>query len=287
MDPAIIDRVTDEVDRRRDELVAFAADLIRIPSETHPPGGDEGPVQRFIEAKLRDIGLDVDVFEPWSVPGALEHPGWWPGLEYDDRPNVVGVWTGAAGGRSLILNGHCDVVPAGPHDLWTHDPYGGVVADGRIYGRGASDQKGGIAAMIMAVEVLRHLGLSPRGDVIVESVVNEELGGYNGTVACCAKGYLADAAIVTEPTQLEIVAATEGRPDLQGDRAGRQRPPRMVVARRQRPRQGDRREGGVAAMGGAAGRGVGVGAVLLGQEPSARDPHWPTPSGTPAPAIPI
>ena len=210
MDPAIIDRVTDEVDRRRDELVAFAADLIRIPSETHPPGGDEGPVQRFIEAKLRDIGLDVDVFEPWSVPGALEHPGWWPGLEYDDRPNVVGVWKGSGGGRSLILNGHCDVVPAGPHDLWTHDPYGGVVADGRIYGRGASDQKGGIAAMITAVEVLRHLGLSPRGDVIVESVVNEELGGYNGTVACCAKGYLADAAIVTEPTQLEIVAATKG-----------------------------------------------------------------------------
>ena len=143
MDPAIIDRVTDEVDRRRDELVAFAADLIRIPSETHPPGGDEGPVQRFIEAKLRDIGLDVDVFEPWSVPGALEHPGWWPGLEYDDRPNVVGVWKGSGGGRSLILNGHCDVVPAGPHDLWTHDPYGGVVADGRIYGRGRPTRRAG------------------------------------------------------------------------------------------------------------------------------------------------
>jgi acetylornithine deacetylase len=110
----------------------------------------------------------------------------------------------------LILNGHCDVVPAGPRELWAHDPYGGVIADGRLYGRGASDQKGGIAAMICAVEVLRDLGVSPLGDVIVESVVNEELGGYNGTLACCVKGYLADAAIVTEPTQLEVVAATKG-----------------------------------------------------------------------------
>ena len=141
--PAIIARVVAEVDRQRDALVALAADLVRIPSETHPPGGDEGPVQRFIEAKLRDIGLEVDVFEPWSVPGVLDHPGWWPGLEYVDRPNVVGTWRGSGGGRSLILNGHSDVVPAGPRTLWTHEPYGGVIADDRIYGRGASDQKGG------------------------------------------------------------------------------------------------------------------------------------------------
>jgi len=208
--PTVIDRVVAEVDRQRDAIIALAVDLIRIPSETHPPGGDEGPVQRFIEARLRGIGLDVDVFEPWSVPGVLDHPGWWPGLEYDDRPNVVGVWNGTGGGRSLILNGHSDVVPAGPHDLWTHDPYGAIVVDGRIYGRGACDQKGGIAAMITAVQVLSDLGLRPRGDVIVESVVNEELGGYNGTLACCVKGYLAAAAIVTEPTQLEVVAATKG-----------------------------------------------------------------------------
>jgi acetylornithine deacetylase len=208
--PSIVERVAAEVERRRDAIIAFAADLVRIPSETHPPGGDEGPVQRVIETRMRGIGLDVDVFEPWSVPGAVDHPGWWPGLEYDDRPNVVGVWEGSGGGRSLILNGHCDVVPAGPRELWTHDPYGGVIADGRLYGRGAADQKGGIAAMITAVEIVRDLGLTTRGDVIVESVVNEELGGYNGTLSCCVKGYLADAAIVTEPTQLEVVAATKG-----------------------------------------------------------------------------
>lgn len=210
LDPGTVARIVEDVDRRADSIVELAARMVRIPSETHPPSGDEGPVQRFIETHLRGQGLDVDVFEPWSVPGVEEHPGWWPGLEYHNRPNVVGVWRGTGGGRSLILNGHADVVPAGPHELWTHPPYAGDIADGRIYGRGTSDQKGGIAAMIAAVEVLQSLGVRLQGDVTIESVVNEELGGYNGTVACCAKGYLADAAIVTEPTQLEVLAATKG-----------------------------------------------------------------------------
>lgn len=210
IDQALIGDIADEIDANAERIVQLTAEMIRIPSETHPPGGDEGPVQRYVESKLRDMGLEVDVFEPWSVPEVEDHPGWWPGLTYEDRPNVVGQWKGVGGGSSLILNGHSDVVPAGPEDLWTHPPYSGHVADGRIYGRGASDQKGGIAAMISAVETLQRLGLRLRGDVIIESVVNEELGGYNGTVACCAKGYLADAAIVTEPTNLEVLAATKG-----------------------------------------------------------------------------
>lgn len=205
-----VQTIIEAVEARRDEIIGLAQDLVRIPSETHPPGGDEGPVQRHIEGVLRELDVEIDVFEPWSVEGATDHPGWWPGLEYEDRPNVVGTWTGTGGGRSLILNGHCDVVPAGPRELWSHDPYGAEIADGRLYGRGASDQKGGIAAMISAVRVLQELDLRPRGDVIIQSVVNEELGGYNGTVACCAKGYSADAAIVTEPTDLEVMAATKG-----------------------------------------------------------------------------
>jgi len=159
---------------------------------------------------MRGLALEVDVFEPWSVPGIEAHPGWWPGLEYTDRPNVVGRWRGAGGGRSLILNGHIDVVPAGDRSLWTHDPYGADLVDGRIYGRGTTDQKIGIAAMLMAVACLREAGLRPAGDVLLQSVVNEELGGYNGTVACCAKGYAADAAVVTEASDFNVAAAAKG-----------------------------------------------------------------------------
>jgi acetylornithine deacetylase len=202
--------VLDEIEDRRDAIVELLVDLVRIPSETHPPGGDEGPVQRHLAGVYDAMGLPVDVFEPWSVDRVEDHPGWWPGLDYADRPNVVATWTGAGGGRSLILNGHCDVVPAGPRHLWRNDPYGGIVQDGRVHGRGTADQKAGIVAMTMAVACLRDLGLRCQGDVILQSVVNEELGGYNGTLACCVKGYQADAAIVTEPTDLNVVPACKG-----------------------------------------------------------------------------
>jgi acetylornithine deacetylase len=211
--PDVRARVTAGAQARRDATLDLFRTLVRMPSETHPPGGDEGPAQRIVEARLRAIGLEVDVFEPTNVPGVEEHPGWWPGYDYADRPNVVGRWPlgeGMPGGRSLILNGHIDVVPAGDRALWTHDPYGAELVDGRIFGRGTSDQKMGIAAMIEAVALLRDLGLQPRGDVIVESVVNEELGGYNGTVACLARGYTADAAILTEATKFAVGAAQKG-----------------------------------------------------------------------------
>jgi len=202
--------VVSAVDERSDEIIDLAVNLVRIPSETHPPGGDEGDVQRFIQGVFNGLELEIDVFEPWAIEGIEEHPGWWPGLEYEDRPNVVGIWKGGTGGRSLILNGHCDVVPAGPSTSWRYDPYGGVVADGRIHGRGSADQKAGIAAMTMAVACLKSLGAVLQGDVFLESAVNEELGGYNGTLACIVKGYEADAAIVTEPTDLNVAPASKG-----------------------------------------------------------------------------
>jgi acetylornithine deacetylase len=209
--------IIDAVDARREPILAFFRELVRTPSETHPPGGDEGPAQAIVARRLREIGLDVDIFEPTDVPDVERHPGWWPGQDYAGRPNVVGAWRAPApsdgsktAGRSLILNGHIDVVPAGDRQLWSHEPYGAEEVGGRIYGRGTADQKIGIAAMIEAVAVLRELGLRPAGDVIVESVVNEELGGYNGTVATLARGYVADAAIVTEPTGFAVAGAQKG-----------------------------------------------------------------------------
>jgi len=210
LEAGVRSRIGDAVAHRGDEILDLFRALVRIPSETHPPTGDEGPAQRFVAERMHELGLDVDVFEPWSVDGVTDHPGWWPGLDYTDRPDVVGRWRGAGGGRSLILNGHIDVVPAGDRSLWTHEPYGAEMVGGRIYGRGTADQKIGIAAMLMAVRCLRDAGIAPAGDVILESVVNEELGGYNGTVACCARGYQADAAVVTEASELNVAAAAKG-----------------------------------------------------------------------------
>jgi len=202
-------RLRDRVERDAEEIVAFAQEPVRVPSETHPPGGDEGPVQGVVAAKLEELGLDVDVFEPWDVEGIEDHEGWWPGLDYTDRPNVVASWGGTAG-RCLVLNGHVGVVPAGPRERWTSDPYSAELREGALWGRGTADMKGGVAAMVMAVAMLQRCGFEPAGSVLLESVVNEELGGYNGTLACCAKGYAGDAAIVLEPTELNVAPASKG-----------------------------------------------------------------------------
>lgn len=214
LEASIVTSLQTAAAERRERILERFRDLVRIPSETHPPTGDEGPAQRYVEGWMREFGLETDVFLPSDVAGIQEHPGWWPGYDYTDRPNVVGTWRARAGsttgGRSLILNGHIDVVPAGDRSLWSHDPYGADLVNGRVYGRGTADQKIGIVAMIAAVELLRDLDLKPAGDVIVQSVVNEELGGYNGTLACCVRGYRADAAIVTEATEFAIGAAQKG-----------------------------------------------------------------------------
>lgn len=209
-DDELVDLVSRWVSAHEDEVVALVQQLVRIPSETHPPGGDEGDAQAFVAERMTELGLDVDVFEPWSVPGIEDHPGWWPGLDYNGRPNVVGAHKGGGQGRSLILNGHVDVVPAGPADEWTSPPYAAEIRDGRIYGRGAVDMKGGLGSILAAMRCLLESGWRPAGDVILESVVNEELGGYNGTLACCVRGYSADAAIIAECTDFQVTTATKG-----------------------------------------------------------------------------
>jgi len=123
---------------------------------------------------------------------------------------VVGTWKGTGGGRSLLLNGHVDTIPVEPAAGWTHGPLSGHEAGERLYGRGASDMKGGLAAMTMAVRTLQRLGLRPRGDVVLEYVVDEELTGY-GTLAAILRGYRADAGICLETSDLCIQPACIGR----------------------------------------------------------------------------
>ena len=173
----------------------FLQELVRIPS----PIGQEELVQRVVAGRLADVGLRVDSFDidPVAlaeVPGFNTSP-----RHYRGRPNVVGVLKGAGGGRSLILNAHADTAPIENASAWTKDPYGAVIEDGKLYGRGAWDDKAGIAEMILVAEALRTAGVRLRGDLILKSVVEDETSG-NGTLACLARGYTADAAIIVDGT---------------------------------------------------------------------------------------
>lgn len=187
--------VLGRVEANREELIGFLRGLVRRRSTL----GNEALVQRFVAAELERLGLDVDV---WQIDhaGISGHRGYSPvEWSYEGRPNVAAVWKSESGaGRSLIFNGHVDVVPATPEEHWTYDPWGGEIADGRMYGRGAADMKGGVAAMIYAVRALRESGVRLAGDLTLETVIEEECTG-NGALAALTRGYTADAAIIPEP----------------------------------------------------------------------------------------
>lgn len=187
----VTDRVLTEVEAGRDKLLAFTASLIRIPT-VNPPGECYRDCAELIGERLSGSGMDVEFVEAQNRPEhTTEHP----------RVNVIGRLEGMASRPCIHLNGHFDVVP--PGDGWKLDPFGGEVRDGRIYGRGASDMKSGIAAAAFAVEAIRRSGVSLSGSVELSGTVDEESGGYAGVAHLCKAGYLAaertDYVVIPEP----------------------------------------------------------------------------------------
>ena len=211
MSPISPSDIKREVEKRKGEILDWAQELIRFPSENRPPDGNEGEVQTFIADSCKSLGLEVDEFTPTSVANIRKHPSWLDGRNYpDDRRNVVSQWKGSGGGHSLLLSGHIDVAPFEPDDWEITRPFSPLIREGRLYGRGAADLKGGLAAAFMAVKLLREIGFQPRGNILFESLVDEEFAGGNGTLAARLKGYNADLAILTEPTRMELCPACLG-----------------------------------------------------------------------------
>ena len=185
-------------------MVALLRELVAEPTLL----GRESPGQAVMWRAFERLGL-----EPFEVPldaAALErHPGGAPfSWELDGKANVLADWGGGPG-RSLILNGHIDVVSPEPSSLWNGDPFAPRIEGDWMYGRGSGDMKAGLAAMVGAVAGLQRLGARPRGRVQLQSVVEEECTG-NGALACVLAGHTADAAILTEPTSEAIWNAQVG-----------------------------------------------------------------------------
>lgn len=197
------------VDSRRGELLSLLSSLVRTPSENRAPIGAELACQQLLAARLERAGFAPHLYEPDTVPGLPQHPLFWPGRDYRQRPNLAATLPGAGGGRSLVLSGHIDTVPAGSLP-WTDSPFSAAIDGNRLYGRGAFDMKAGVAANLFVLEALRELGIRLRGNLTFESVVDEEFGGVDGTLAGRLAGYTADAAIISEPSSLRICPAQRG-----------------------------------------------------------------------------
>jgi acetylornithine deacetylase len=206
VDESVKKKVLKGIDKRRDELIDILVKLVRIPSVV----GYEGKAQRAVSQLYRNAGLKVVRFQA-DRNKIVQHEAFVESnLPYKNRPNIIGVKPGDKGSRSLILNGHIDVVSPEPIDQWTYDPWGAKIANGKLYGRGSADMKGGLAANFMALKTLLELGLNPKGKVMLQSVIEEEAGGGPGTLACLLAGYTADGLVITEPHSLRITVAMAG-----------------------------------------------------------------------------
>lgn len=203
-------RVEETVARYREEIIQVMQALVRIPSENTPPTGAELACQEYIAGYLRDLGLEIDVYTPDEVPELSTHPDYWPGRIYTNRPNVSTTLRGSGDGRSLLLTGHSDTVPLFADDVWTVDPFGGIVKEGRLYGLGAVDMKGAMGAMLVLMKALVETGIRLQGDLTYECVVDEEVAGVNGTIAGRLRGGAVDAAIIPEVSGLDIYPAARG-----------------------------------------------------------------------------
>lgn len=198
--------IMEAVDAGFDDQVAFTADLVRFPSLR----GQEHTAQDFMAAALRERGLDVDRWE-LNVDDFAHLPGFSPvSVSYENVYNVVGSHRPEVSrGRSLILNGHIDVVPEGPHEMWSRPPFEPHIEDGWMYGRGSGDMKAGLVGTLFAFDALERAGYKPAAEVHIQSVVEEECTG-NGALACLARGYRAEAALIPEPMGNCLIKAQIG-----------------------------------------------------------------------------
>ena len=218
---SLLQKLDSWVRDNRERILAMIADLVRIRTENLPPGGNEKPGQEYLASWASSFlpPRDLDLFEVDDVPGIREHPLFFPTIDgkqriYRDRPNLVARLPGTGGGRSLAFSGHMDVMPT-YGKTWEvfPDPYSGRIKDGRMYGRGTLDMKAGTAAGFWALRCLRELGVSLKGTVYAESVVDEENGGVNGTIAARLRNPDIDFAILSEPSGLAVGIESIGGSD--------------------------------------------------------------------------
>ena len=206
LSPDMIEKILSAVDGQFQQQIENTQKLIEFPSQR----GHEQSAQDYVYQLLDQRGYSMD---RWliDIDSIKDHPGFSPvSINYDQAFNIVATHTPREQkGRSLILNGHIDVVPTGPEEMWSTPPYEAKVEGDWLYGRGSGDMKAGLIANIAALDALRSIGYQPAATVFVQSVTEEECTG-NGSLSCLVQGYTAEAALIPEPAGEDLVRANVG-----------------------------------------------------------------------------
>lgn len=191
-------------EKLKPKAIDLLQNLIRIPSENKPPYGEEEAVQQYFSNWLTQHDIRNTLFYPEDTLGFKTFPGRLKEHDMTGRPNVKAIIPGTGNGKSLLLMAHADVVPTGQIDRWNKKPFSGIIQEGCIYGRGAGDDKCGMAIAGMVPLILQHAGIALDGDLTIASVADEESGGGNGTAALFCSGVKADAAVYLDGSNQTI-----------------------------------------------------------------------------------
>jgi acetylornithine deacetylase len=190
------------------DIIRLLQALVQTDTVAIPPDGKEAAGQEVAAAFLASSGVEAELYDTGFLADRA-HRLRRLDRHYRGRPNLLATIPGTGRGRSLLLNGHMDTVPAG-RSPWTGSPWSGTIRNGRLFGRGSVDMKGGLAAALGALCAVRKAGIRLGGDLFCESVVDEEWGGGGGTLAARLHGPRADACAIPEATEEEVALATRG-----------------------------------------------------------------------------
>ena len=197
------------MDKHREELFAILSGLIQINTENDGTHGNERPIAEHLQRQLRLYGVESELYCPDDVPGIRQHPDYLPGRNLAGRTNITGRRPGSVGKHALMLAGHMDTVPVGDPGLWTVPPCGGILRDGKIFGRGSCDDKSALAVCLFLAKAFQELGIVLKNDLYLTGYVDEEFGGGNGALACCLK-YPFDFCLNLDTENFRIGSAGAG-----------------------------------------------------------------------------
>lgn len=202
-------KILDSVDKRQDELFGILSKLVTFDSQNFASYGLEKEISEYIRDEITKMGYEADMYSPLDIEGFTEHPDYWPGRGLENRYNVSAVIPGKDRSKRIMMAAHSDTVPIADRANWTVDPLGGEIRDGKIYGRGACDDKYGIAAMLLLMKIFKEEDITPEYDIVFTVYCDEEYGGSNGALAACLR-YPCDECISLDCREFELWKLASG-----------------------------------------------------------------------------
>ena len=202
-------KLLEQIDLRQEELYDLLCKLIRINSENFGSHGNERECPNRIAEICREMGLETTVYSPMELEGFTGQPDYMEGRHLEDRFNVTAVWKGETDTNGLMLMGHHDTVVIGDRSLWSFEPLIGEIRDGKIWGRGACDDKYAIATALFLIRVLKDLGFQPKENLLMTAYCDEEVGGSHGALASVLQ-YPAKRLVNMDCKNFEIWQAASG-----------------------------------------------------------------------------